>query len=85
MVTIPLVKGKTECEIEDLFDEKDIRIKIAGKSFSCSGNFDEKAHYGKDIFSKYVLSHYEEIDMENFKALLNTIRNVIIEYKEAIR
>lgn len=85
LVTIPLVKGKTECEIEDLFDEKTLGIKIAGKSFSCSGNFDEKVHYGKDIFSKYVLSHYEEIDMENFKALLNTIRNVIIEYKEAIR
>ena len=42
LVTIPLVKGKTECEIEDLFDEKTLGIKIEGKSFSCSGNFDEK-------------------------------------------
>ena len=33
----------------------------------------------------FSYTNYEEIDMENFKALLNTIRNVIIEYKEAIR
>ena len=85
LMTIPLVKSKAECEIEDLFGDDVLGTIIGGKTFSASGNFDEKLHYGKDIFSKFILNNYEEIEMENFKMLLNTIHNVILEYNELVK
>ena len=36
----------------------------------------------KDGFSKYVLSHYDEIDFSGFKGLLNIIVDINKDYKD---
>ncbi|MFW8495082.1 retron Ec67 family RNA-directed DNA polymerase/endonuclease [Enterococcus faecalis] len=69
VVTNQLLQEKDEMEIEDLFDEKTLHHSINGKTFSKKG--DPNLNYGKEIFSKFVLSNYEEINFENFRPILN--------------
>ena len=70
--TIPLVKDKREAEIEDLFDDVTLAIKIDGRSFgrNKSGN---NSYYNKNVFSKYVYEHYEQINFDGFKPLLSVL------------
>ena len=51
ILTNPLVHGKSECEIEDLFTDETLLHEIGGKHFSKSESFDTEKYYGKDIFS----------------------------------
>lgn len=81
LVTHQLMNGEKECEIEDLFDDTTLNHQINGKSFSTKSNFDTKKHYGKDHFSDYVMKNYNTIDFTNFKPLLNSIVDVINDYK----
>lgn len=34
-------------------------------------------HYGKEVFSKYVYSHYKVIDFSRFKPLLDSLSLII--------
>lgn len=74
LATNPLVDGKSECEIEDLFKEEVLKHKIKGKEFCKEKKFDKKKYYGKQIFSKYVFKNYSKIDFSQFAPLLEAIK-----------
>ncbi len=76
LFTNPLIDGKDECEIEDLFPQDVLDIKLDGKTFSRKKKFDNKKYYGKDIFSKYVYANYTQIDFSGFIPLLKAIEEV---------
>ena len=77
LATTPLLAGKAETEIEDLYSESVQRTKLNGKEFCRESNFDTKKYYGKDIFSKYVYNHYDSIDFSGFVPLLEAIKKAI--------
>ncbi len=81
LITNQLMDGKSECEIEDLFDEKTRGHKHNGKSLCLKDKFDTDKYYGKDIFSKYVLNNYMSIDFSNFKVILDNIKDIANAYK----
>lgn len=81
-ISYQLVNNENESEIEDLFDSKAITHKINGKEFTKNSKFDTNKYYGKDHFSQYILSDYENIDFSNFRPLLNNIRDIIVNYKK---
>lgn len=39
-------------------------------------------YYTKDDLSKYVYSHYEEINFNNFNAMFENFRNIIADYQK---
>lgn len=83
ILTIPKLKGDSNVEIEDLFDEKMLNIELNGKKFCRNGKDDNS--FGKEIFSKYVYSHRDEIDFGNFKYLLNGIRDILDDYSQSLQ
>lgn len=82
ILTNPLVKNLSKCEIEDLFDEKVLNQKINGKEF-CRDlkKFDKSKHYSKDHFAKFIIHKYKEIDFSNFCPILDNINAIIESYK----
>lgn len=76
LITNPLVNGKSECEIEDLFNIETLEHKINGKTFSRKDGYDTEKHYGKDIFSKYISKNYKYIDFSGFKIVLDNINRI---------
>lgn len=80
LATHQLVRGKSECEIEDLFDSSVLNHQINGKKFSKNSKFDTNKYYGKDHFSKYISENYKSIDFTNFKPLLNAINEIVLNY-----
>ena len=78
LVTHQLVDGKAVCEIEDLFDEHTRNVIIDGKKLSLKDQWDPKTEFGKDIFSKYVLSNYKTIDFNRFTTMLDKINTVVV-------
>lgn len=66
-------------DIEDLLLSCNPSPILKGKSFSKAGG---AKHYGKDIFSKYVLKNYKKFDFAEFIPLLDGIRDNILDYKE---
>lgn len=83
ILTIPKIKGDSNVEIEDLFDEKMLNIELNGKKFSRSGKDDNS--FGKGIFSKYVYSHRDKIDFSNFKYILYGIRDILVDYSQSMK
>lgn len=77
LATNHLVKEKEECEIEDLFDDELLELKLNGKAFDRSGKKDNKKYYSKDIFSKYIMKNYKDINFERFKPFLNNLSVII--------
>mgnify|MGYP003293396258 CR=1 FL=1 len=83
LVTHPLPTGEKEGEIESLFDESTRQIKLGGKSFNPNEKtFDKAQHYGKDIFSKYIISNYESINFNGFRPMLDLINRIITESEQ---
>lgn len=80
LLTHQLVK-EDECEIEDLFKEEVLKHKINGKEFTRNSKFDIEKFYGKDHFSKYISSSYENIDFSDFRFLLDQINEIVINNK----
>ena len=80
LVTNPLIGESVECEIEQLFDQSVRDIEINGKKFSLDNDFNPETHYGKDVFSKYIISNYKSIDFSNFKPMLDKIRDIVCSY-----
>ena len=74
--TIPLVKDREECEIEDLYQEELLNLIIGGKQFSKDEKADPEYYFGKAIFSKYILDHYNEINFSNYIELLDSINYI---------
>ncbi|QVL39513.1 retron Ec67 family RNA-directed DNA polymerase/endonuclease [Bacillus velezensis] len=83
LLTVPLI-GKPECDIEDLFDNTTLSHKINGKKFIKKDNYDTSKYYGKDIFSKYILDNYLNIDFNNFRSVLDNINNIINMYTKRV-
>lgn len=80
LVTNPLMPGEKESEIELLFDDSTRNHIINGKIFSLDNKYDKKIFYGKDIFSNYILSNYQQINFDNFKPMLSNFVSVINNY-----
>lgn len=74
--TIPLVNNKSECEIEDLYEDKVRKAIIYGKVFNMDPDYNRETEYGKHDFSLYVSENYEKIDFSNFKPILDSINNI---------
>ena len=74
--TIPLVGKLDKCEIEDLYQEETLNLTINEKKFSRDADFDQKRYFGKSIFSRYIIDHYNEIDFSNFINLLDSIDRI---------
>lgn len=79
LVTNPLVGGKSECEIEDLFSEEVLGTTLNGKTFNRNPDADNSQHYGKRKFAEYIYAHYKEIDFSNFIPLLDVIRSIVVQ------
>ena len=77
LMTNPLINGKPECEIEDLFDANTLAHQINGRSFTRDDKYDPKLFYGKDEFSKYVFANYKTIDFSNFRPLLDALNSLV--------
>lgn len=80
LLTVPLIDGKLECDIEDLFENKTLLHEVSGKTFSKKDNFDPSKHYGKDRFSKYIWNNYNDVDFKKFKPLLDNLVYITSEY-----
>ncbi|MBC1481719.1 RNA-directed DNA polymerase [Listeria seeligeri] len=76
----PLVNDKTECEIEDLFDEATLNHEVNGKKFSREKNMDPNKYYSKEIFSTFISNEYSKINFSNFKPMLENLNLIIEEY-----
>ena len=77
---VPLAPSETSGEIEDLLGKDILNMEIGGRKFDRTGKEDKSSFYNKDILSKYVLSHYEEIDFSLFIPLLDTFRKIRNDY-----
>lgn len=77
---VPLAPGKSSCEIEDLFPQDVLDLEINGRKFGRKGTEDKSKFYNKDIFSKYIVSHYEELDFSAFVPLLDTWEKIMADY-----
>lgn len=82
IVTHQLVEGASLCEIEDLFNEQTRKQIIDGKKLSLKNKYDTSTEYGKDTFSKFVLSNYRTIDFSQFTPLLDKIDEIVAGAKE---
>ena len=72
---IPRINN-SDCEIEDLYSKEILNISIDGKKFEKTVKDSVEDTFSKDIFSKYILAHYQEIDFKNFLPLLDSINNI---------
>ncbi|MED2914902.1 RNA-directed DNA polymerase [Bacillus sp. AR8-1] len=84
LLTVPLIGGKSECDIEDLFEKITLSHKIEGREFSKKDSYDTSKCYGKEIFSQYILKNYSDINFSEFRSLLNNINNIIDIYKKRL-
>lgn len=75
--TIPLVNNKDECEIEDLYSEDLLSIKIKGKTFSKKTNENSENYFGKSRFADFIKNNYSDINFDNFIPLLDCINEII--------
>lgn len=82
LLTNPLADGKAESEIEDLFSKDLLGLVLGGKTFSREDKLDKDKHYGKDIFSTYVLANYQSIDFRGFIPLLDALNSVVENEKQ---
>lgn len=84
LLTVPLIDGKTECDIEDLFEEDTLSHKIGGKDFTKIDKYDVSKYYGKEMFSKYILNNYSDINFNKFRSVLDNINNIIDKYTKEL-
>ncbi|MDK0694568.1 retron Ec67 family RNA-directed DNA polymerase/endonuclease [Clostridium perfringens] len=81
LLTNQLIQHKSECEIEDLFDNQTLTHIISGKTFNRNlKKLDGTNHYSKEIFSKYISENYKTINFDNFKPLLNNLNEILKDY-----
>jgi len=82
LLTVPLIGEKTECDIEDLFDGSTLSHEIDGRKFTRDNNNKSPKHYGKEIFSRYILNNYSDINFDGFRSILDNIDNIMNNYLE---
>jgi RNA-directed DNA polymerase len=78
LILTPLQSGRSESQIEDLFDASTLGIEIDGKSFNRSDGKATETTYGKAVFAhKVVQEMASSINFEGFVPLLDRIAKVI--------
>lgn len=77
LMTIPLIDGQGECEIEHLFSLETQAHSHHGKTLCLKDKYDKDRFFGKDIFSKHVYQNYSQIDFDNFTKLLDTLSKIV--------
>lgn len=83
VVATPKVVGLKDSSIEDLFDANILAVEIAGKKFDRSRkNGNGAFHYGKEIFSRYIFRHYQDVSFQGFIPLLKSFQTVIDYYTD---
>ena len=75
VVTHQLINKKI-MEIEDLFTDEVLNVKIHNKTFNRKDNFDRTETFGKARFADYVSKNYKIIDFKNFKKMLDIISTI---------
>jgi RNA-directed DNA polymerase from retron ec67 len=75
------INNGNSSDIEDLLLSRNLPPILKGKAFSKGGGDN---HYGKEIFSKYVLKNYKKFDFTEFIPLLDGIRDNISNYNKNI-
>ena len=73
VATTPLVPEYDQTDIEMLFDEEIQNIEIDGRTLDKSGKKDKEKYFNKEIFSKYIMKNYDNIDFENFKPIFENL------------
>lgn len=84
LLTVPLIDGKSECDIEDLFEDFTLSYEISGRKFTKEAKYDTSKYYGKEMFSKYILNHYADINFNEFRSVLDNINNIISIYTNGV-
>lgn len=84
LLTVPLIDGKAECDIEDLFGSITLSHKIGGREFTKKENYDVLKYYGKEMFSKFILNNYSDINFNEFRPVLDNINNIIDIYTKRL-
>lgn len=80
LLTVPLIDGKPECDVEDLFENITLSHKIDGREFTKKDNYDVSKYYGKEMFSNYILNNYSDINFNGFRPVLDNINNKLDNY-----
>ncbi|MGM0845006.1 MAG: retron Ec67 family RNA-directed DNA polymerase/endonuclease [Bacillota bacterium] len=80
LLTVPLIDKKLECDIEDLFEKETLSQKLGGRVFTKKDKYDHSQYYGKEIFSKYILENYTDINFNGFRPVLNNINDITKKY-----
>ncbi len=83
IATNPLVSGKDESEIEELFGEEVRSVILGGKTLSLKDDFDTEKYFGKEIFANYISTNYKTIDFSGFIPLLDTIKAIVDSYNQS--
>lgn len=79
--TTPLTEGEDKTDIEMLFDQTVQNIEIEGRTLDKTGIKDKTKYFNKDIFSRYIMKHYEEINFDNFRSVFNNMREAMALYQ----
>ncbi len=78
LVFTPLQEGKTESQIEDLFDTSTLNMEIEGKRFNRSDDKATATTYSKAVFARKVVEeNSSSINFEGFIPLLDRLMKVI--------
>ena len=81
IVLTPLLPGKDDTSIEDLFDQSTLSIKLNGKDFNRSNTGDSDSGYGKAVFArKIVEERASSINFNGFIPLLDRLSSAISAY-----
>lgn len=80
VVPTPKMPGGQSC-IEDFFDSDVLSVKLSGKSFDKSNDFDVGDAYGKAAFAKAVVKANEKmIDFSGFRPILSVMSDIVASY-----
>lgn len=81
IVPVPIVSGSSS-KIEDLFQASVLKMKLDGKTFSDTANFDTTRHYGKRAFAEKVIKvNRTRIDYSGFRPLFISIEAAIADFE----
>lgn len=80
--TTPLIDEEDKTDIEMLFDQMLQNIEIEGRTLDKTGTKDKTKYFNKDILSRYIMKHYEEINFDNFKSIFNNMREAMVLYQK---
>ena len=84
LIKTPHIKKKEKTCIEDLFDQNWLNsIKWKGKKFSKENQSDKNKFFEKKyLATKIIPQQLSSVNFDNFKELLNRIKEVIEDYKD---